>query len=135
MRTRPYFACERSVGVLAVFELDHRVILLEPFKTPHKGNFARSPAFNAWRTSALMLMKIMWRCSISRTGFSRECARQIALGEVPHQAVDAVCYHQWFERGVVVDPRCCRGDRVDVGGVDQDEPVAGAGVGRRRIVG
>jgi hypothetical protein len=45
MRARPYFACERSVGVLVVFELDHRVILLEPFKTLHKGNFARSSAF------------------------------------------------------------------------------------------
>ena len=33
-------------SVLVVFELDHRVILLEPFQTRHKGNFARSPAFN-----------------------------------------------------------------------------------------
>jgi hypothetical protein len=33
------FACERSAGVLVVFELDHRVILLEPFKMMHKGIF------------------------------------------------------------------------------------------------
>jgi hypothetical protein len=39
------FACERSGGVLVVFELDHRVILLEPFKMMHKGNFARSSVF------------------------------------------------------------------------------------------
>src|SRR6185295_12232791 len=38
--------CERLTSVLVVFELDHRVILLEPFQTRHKGNFARSPAFN-----------------------------------------------------------------------------------------
>jgi hypothetical protein len=43
------FACERSVGVLVVFELDHRLALLEPFNALHKGNFARSPALNAWR--------------------------------------------------------------------------------------
>ena len=43
---RPYFACERLTSVLVVFELDHRLILLEPFQTRHKGNFARSPAFN-----------------------------------------------------------------------------------------
>jgi hypothetical protein len=43
---RPYFACERSVGVLVVFELDHRLILLEPFHIMHKGNFARSPSFH-----------------------------------------------------------------------------------------
>jgi hypothetical protein len=42
--------CLRTLKcVLVVFELDHRLILLEPFNTPHKGNFARSPAFNAWR--------------------------------------------------------------------------------------
>jgi hypothetical protein len=33
------FSCERSVGVLVVFELDHRVILLEPFQMMHKGIF------------------------------------------------------------------------------------------------
>jgi hypothetical protein len=39
------FACERSAGVLVVFELAHRAILLEPFKMIHKGIFARAPAF------------------------------------------------------------------------------------------
>jgi hypothetical protein len=39
------FACERSTGVLVVFELDHRFILLEPFQT-YKGKFARLPYFN-----------------------------------------------------------------------------------------
>ena len=29
-----------QIGVLVVFELDHRLILLEPFKMMHKGNFA-----------------------------------------------------------------------------------------------
>jgi hypothetical protein len=53
------FACERSVGVLAVFELDHRLMLLEPFKTWHKGNFAQSPAFNC-----------MAACTL---GFGNEC--------------------------------------------------------------
>src|SRR6476659_7500206 len=71
MRARPYCACERSVGVLVVFELDHRVVLLEPFNTPHKGKFARSPAFNAWRAFALMLVKVMWRCNIGGTGILR----------------------------------------------------------------
>jgi hypothetical protein len=37
--------CERSDGVLVVFELDHRVILLKPFKMIHKGIFAKSPVF------------------------------------------------------------------------------------------
>jgi hypothetical protein len=32
-----------------VFELDHRLILLEPFQSRHKGNFARSPAFKRCR--------------------------------------------------------------------------------------
>ena len=45
-KARPYFACERLTSVLVVFELDHRLILLEPFQTRHKGKFARSPAFN-----------------------------------------------------------------------------------------
>src|ERR1700712_3015335 len=53
VETRPYFACERSVGVLVVFELDHRLILskplLEPFKSRYKGNFARSSAFKRCR--------------------------------------------------------------------------------------
>jgi hypothetical protein len=39
------FADERLASVLVVFELDHRLILLEPFKTLHKGNFVSSPAF------------------------------------------------------------------------------------------
>jgi hypothetical protein len=34
------FACERSNGVLMVFELHHRLTLLEPFKMFHKGIFA-----------------------------------------------------------------------------------------------
>src|SRR6185436_9966261 len=106
MRARPYFACERSVGVLVVFELDHRVVLLEPFNTPHKGKFARSPAFNAWRAFALMLVKVMWRCNISGTGFLRVSgARQVAFGKVPHQPVDAVRYHERLERGIVLDQR------------------------------
>ena len=32
-KARPYFACERLTSVLVVFELDHRLILLEPFQT------------------------------------------------------------------------------------------------------
>jgi hypothetical protein len=43
---RPYiFADERLASVLVVFELDHRFILLEPFKTAHKALFVSSPAF------------------------------------------------------------------------------------------
>jgi hypothetical protein len=34
------FASERSGGVLVVFEWDHWVVLLEPFKMMHKGIFA-----------------------------------------------------------------------------------------------
>jgi hypothetical protein len=47
------FACERLVGVLAVFELDHRLALLEPFQTPHKGKFARSAAFDRMGAATL----------------------------------------------------------------------------------
>jgi len=38
-------SCERSGGVLVVFELHHRDIVLKPIKIIHKGNFARSPDF------------------------------------------------------------------------------------------
>jgi hypothetical protein len=38
------FACERSGGVLVVFELDHGLTLLEAFKIMHKGNFVSSTA-------------------------------------------------------------------------------------------
>jgi hypothetical protein len=34
------FASERSAGVHVVFEWDHRVVFLEPFKMMHKGIFA-----------------------------------------------------------------------------------------------
>jgi hypothetical protein len=37
------FTVERSRGVLVVFELDHRVTLLEPFNMMHKAIFADSP--------------------------------------------------------------------------------------------
>jgi hypothetical protein len=47
-----------------VFELDHRVILLEPFKTLHKGNFARSPAFNRMTDPTLMSSRVMRQCSM-----------------------------------------------------------------------
>ena len=40
------FACERLGGVLLVFELDHGLILLEPFKTLHKGNFVAIASFH-----------------------------------------------------------------------------------------
>jgi hypothetical protein len=36
-------SCERSGGVLVVFELDHRVTLLETFDMMHKGIFGYSP--------------------------------------------------------------------------------------------
>ncbi|HYI26615.1 MAG TPA: hypothetical protein VD863_02085, partial [Bradyrhizobium sp.] len=39
------FACERSVGVLVVFELHHRLTLLEAFQSMHKGKFVSPPAF------------------------------------------------------------------------------------------
>ena len=45
-KARPYFACERLASVLVVFELDHRLILLEPFQSLHKGKFVSSPAFD-----------------------------------------------------------------------------------------
>src|ERR1700675_4933656 len=65
MRTaRPYFACERLSSVLVVFELHHRLILLEPFKTLHKGNFARSPVFNRMTTLTLMSSRLMRQCSM-----------------------------------------------------------------------
>jgi hypothetical protein len=37
--TRPYFSGERLGGVLVVFKLDHRVILLGPINAIHKANF------------------------------------------------------------------------------------------------
>jgi hypothetical protein len=61
---RPYFACERLSSVLVVFELDHRLILLEPFKTLHKGNFARSPAFNCMTALTLTSSRVMRQCSM-----------------------------------------------------------------------
>jgi hypothetical protein len=48
------FSVGRSIGVLVVFEWDHRLILLEPFHMMHKGNFARSAVFMADNTAALM---------------------------------------------------------------------------------
>jgi hypothetical protein len=35
-----FSSIERLSGVLVVFELDHRLTLLEPFKIAHKGKFA-----------------------------------------------------------------------------------------------
>ena len=54
----------------------------------------------------------------------RELTSQIALGEVKHQPIDTAGYRFGFE---------CREsshggrDGADIGGVDQHEPVAGAG--------
>jgi hypothetical protein len=39
------FAANAWIGVLVVFELDHGVILLEPFRMMHKANFARYQVF------------------------------------------------------------------------------------------
>ena len=44
-KARPYFACERSIGVLVVFELDHRLILLEPFQTLAQRQFCAISSF------------------------------------------------------------------------------------------
>jgi hypothetical protein len=38
-KTRPHFACERLLSVLVVFELDHRLILLEPFQMLRTSQF------------------------------------------------------------------------------------------------
>jgi hypothetical protein len=68
-KARPYFASERLNSVLVVFELDHRLILLEPFQARHKGKFARSPAFNCMvaRTLALCVNAALQhvRCSFN----------------------------------------------------------------------
>jgi hypothetical protein len=61
-----------------VFELDHRVILLEPFKMMHKGIFARSTAIT------LMSLRVMRQCNMRNAGSNR---RDIAVREVPHQVV------------------------------------------------
>jgi hypothetical protein len=71
------FACERLNSALVVFELDHRLILLEPFQTRHKGKFARSAAFNcmvAW-TLALQVNAAVQhvRCSFNSSAPLRAC--------------------------------------------------------------
>jgi hypothetical protein len=59
------FVCERSDSVLVVIERDRRDALLELFNMIHKGNFARSPAFTAWRHN-VNVFRIMRHCSIRR---------------------------------------------------------------------
>jgi hypothetical protein len=57
-----------------VFELDHRLILLEPFQTRHKGNFARSPAFNCMGPVInVAALTSQYRCG------SAACAVQLGL--------------------------------------------------------
>jgi hypothetical protein len=42
---RPFPVLERWSGAVVVFELHHRLTLLEPFKITHKGKIARSNSF------------------------------------------------------------------------------------------
>ena len=48
------FACERLACVLLVFELDHRLILLEPFKSAAQRQFCAIPSFQWWHARTLM---------------------------------------------------------------------------------
>jgi hypothetical protein len=43
---RPCLCFERLVRVLLVSELDHRLILLEPFQSAHKGQFCLIGSFH-----------------------------------------------------------------------------------------
>src|SRR5450631_358192 len=63
--------------------------------------------------------------------------RNIAAGQIPHQFVDTARY---LRSG----PKCRRSsemrrddsrNRVHFGSIDQDKPVAGAGIGYRRVIG
>jgi hypothetical protein len=54
-------------GVLMVFKLDHRLILLEPFKMMHKAIFARSPVFMGRNALTLMSSRPMRQCSMDDT--------------------------------------------------------------------
>jgi hypothetical protein len=65
-RTASSFNRERLTGALVVFELDHRLTLLEPFKIVHKGKFVSSTAFEGATPKVNVIAPFMWHCSKSK---------------------------------------------------------------------
>ena len=82
------FACERSVGVLVVFELDHRLTLLEPFRACTKAILSHhqpslvDSAVQTFHVAAVQHVQMRLRVHC-------KSAWEVALREVPHQAIEA----------------------------------------------
>jgi hypothetical protein len=52
-----------ELAFFSVFEWDHQLIVLKPFKMIHKGNFARSSALVSWVTPTHKI-EFMRQCSM-----------------------------------------------------------------------
>jgi hypothetical protein len=78
-------SCERSEGVLVVFELDHRLILLKTFRTIHKGIFAQSPAFMAHNINISNISALFAALQHAGGGITTSSdRRKVAFRQIPH---------------------------------------------------
>src|SRR5215468_3590712 len=79
------FAFERLSRVLLVSELDHRLILLEPFKTRYKGQICLTVSFHG---CAAQTFVSLCTCGSATCALRRTLTRgQIALAEIEQQPI------------------------------------------------